>query len=171
MEAGGYEAMLHDLLAMDLSGFEVRAVPVTEGLQQQQKKLSLDTTQAWWVDCLERGYVFRSKLGLEEHFAAWHERVSTELLHSSYMEFARERRERHPLSRETLGRFLVKIGAKPKRFTDATPGAVGEHMVVEQSARGGQTRVPAVRLQERAPAYAQCCSFRRAAGVGLGVWW
>ena len=83
MEAGGYAAMLHDLLALDLTTFNVRAVPTTEGLQRQ-RKLSLQTTEAWWLDCLERGYVFRSRLGLEQDFAVWHDQISTELLFSSY---------------------------------------------------------------------------------------
>ena len=43
MEAGGYAAMLHHLLHIDVTTFNVRRVPVTDGLQQQ-KMLSLDTT-------------------------------------------------------------------------------------------------------------------------------
>jgi hypothetical protein len=49
MEAGGYEAMLHDLLQIDLTTFNLRRVPVTDRLQQQ-KKLSLDTSNAWWLE-------------------------------------------------------------------------------------------------------------------------
>ena len=98
MEAGGYAAMLHDLLAYDLTGFNVRAVPVTEGLQRQ-RKLSLPTTEGWWLDCLERGYVFRSRLGLEAEFAKWHNKVTTELLLDSYLEFAKSCGERRPLAR------------------------------------------------------------------------
>ena len=62
MEAGGYAAMLHDLLAMDLTDFNVRNVPNTDGLQDQ-RKLSLPVPERWWLDVLHRGYVFRSKLG------------------------------------------------------------------------------------------------------------
>ena len=58
MEDGGYEAMLHDLLRRDLTGFDVRDVPETEGLQEQ-KKLSLGTADAWWMDVLHRGYVYK----------------------------------------------------------------------------------------------------------------
>jgi hypothetical protein len=57
MEDGGYAAMLYDLLHMNLSSFNVRAVPVTAALQDQ-RKLSLPVPEAWWRDCLERGYVF-----------------------------------------------------------------------------------------------------------------
>lgn len=137
MEAGGYAAMLHDLLALDLSGFNVRAVPTTEGLQRQ-RKLSLPTTEAWWLDCLERGYVFRSRLGLEAEFAAWHAKVTTELLFASYVEFAKARGERRILSREALGRFFVGIGAKAGRWRN---GVVGEHLTEETNMHGGKSRV------------------------------
>lgn len=149
MEAGGYAAMLHDLLALDLSGFNVRAVPTTEGLQRQ-RKLSLPTTEAWWLDCLERGYVFRSRLGLEAELAAWQDRVTTELLHASYVEFAKARGERRILSRETLGRLLVTIGGKAGRWRN---GVVGEHLTDETNMHGGSSRVAKLVRQERATGY------------------
>jgi hypothetical protein len=92
MEAGGcgYAAMLHDLLALDLTHFNVRAVPVTEGLQQE-RKLSLSISETWWQDALSRGYLFRAKLGLEKRFGHWHETVSTDLLFVSDGEFAKDR--------------------------------------------------------------------------------
>ena len=69
LESGGYEAMLHDLLHHDLTGFDVRDVPDTKKGLQEQKKLSLSVDRAWWMDVLpHRGYVFRSRLGLEEIF-------------------------------------------------------------------------------------------------------
>ena len=40
LENGGYQGMLHELLHRDISNFNVRRVPQTEGLQDQ-KKLSL----------------------------------------------------------------------------------------------------------------------------------
>ncbi len=51
---GGVEAMVHDLLAMDLSGFNVRAKPNTKELLQQ-KLLSLKEIPRWWYDCLYSG--------------------------------------------------------------------------------------------------------------------
>ncbi len=136
MEAGGFAAMLHEMLAMDLTTFNVRAVPTTEGLQRQ-RKLSLPTTEGWWLDCLERGYVFRSKLGLEEHLSAWHTPISTELLFASYTEFAKGRGERRVLTREGLGRFFAGLGAKASRWRN---GTVGEHLAEELNAFGGTVR-------------------------------
>ena len=136
MEAGGYAAMLHDLLAYDLSGFNVRAVPVTEGLHRQ-RKLSLPTAEGWWLDCLERGYVFRSRLGLEAEFASWSARATTELLFASYIEFAKAHGERRVMTREGLGRFFAGLGAKAGRWRN---GVVGEHLVDEPNVHGGTNR-------------------------------
>ena len=124
MDAGGYEAMLHDLLHHNLSTFNVRRFPVTEGLRTQ-RKLTLGTEGQWWLDVLQRGYVFRSKLGLEHEFGKWCRAVSTELLFASYTAFAEARRERHPLSREYFGRFMRHIEARPKRLNEAP---IGEHI-------------------------------------------
>jgi hypothetical protein len=149
MKNGGYEAMLHDLLHYDLTGFNVRAVPVTDGLQHQ-RKLSLGADLAWWLDVLQRGYIFRSKLGLEAEFMTWHEEVSTEILFASYTEFAQQRHERHPMSRETFGAFMRKLGAKPKRLLNKP---VGEHLTDELNAFGGTTRRSAPVNHPRPPGF------------------
>jgi hypothetical protein len=57
MDAGGREALLHMLLAYDLSGYKVRNVPQTNALRDQ-KKLSLSPEQDWWYVKLQRGYIF-----------------------------------------------------------------------------------------------------------------
>ena len=51
IEYGGVEAMMHDLLHMDLSGFNVRNKPNTRELIEQ-KIHSLDPIQRWWHDLL-----------------------------------------------------------------------------------------------------------------------
>jgi len=63
--------------------------------------------------------------------------MSTELLFASYSEFAKAKSERHPDTRETLGRFFVSLGAKAKRKRG---GIVGEHLADEQSVHGGFIR-------------------------------
>ena len=54
IDNGGVEAMAHDLLAMDLSEFNVRNKPDTNELLEQ-KLQSLGPIQRWWHDCLCRG--------------------------------------------------------------------------------------------------------------------
>lgn len=51
---GGLEAMLFDLQELDISDFNVRAVPKTEGLTEQ-KLQSLDTVMSWWYQKLCEG--------------------------------------------------------------------------------------------------------------------
>lgn len=148
MENGGYAAMLHDLLRFDLTTFNVRRVPVTDGLQQQ-KKLSLDTNKAWWLDVLHRGFVFRSRLGLEDEFCQWHEEVSTELLYASYLEFAGRVRERHIMPRETFGRFMTSVGAKGKRLFKAS---IGER-IADVDTTFGSTRKAQPVIHPRPPGY------------------
>lgn len=122
MEAGGYEAMLFDLLHHDLTGFNVRRVPMTDGLQEQ-RKLSLGTSpEAWWADVLHRGYVWKSRHGLEAYFGEWHDTMTTEVLFASYADFAKAKNERHPLARETFGRFMVRMGAVPGRPVNEVVG-------------------------------------------------
>jgi hypothetical protein len=124
MEEGGYAGMLHDLLNRDLSKFNPRMAPETEGLQEQ-KKLSLDTEEAWLFDVLHRGYVWQSKLGLEEYFSEWHDEVTREVLYASYAEFAKERRSRI-LPREMLGKFILQMGGQA---TYPRKAVTGEHIV------------------------------------------
>lgn len=57
MENGGYAAMLHDLLSMDLGDWHpARNVPQTQALADQ-KLLSLDPVMKFWMEVLERGSV------------------------------------------------------------------------------------------------------------------
>jgi hypothetical protein len=141
LEHGGYEAMLDDLLHRDISQSNLRDVPVTAALVDQRIK-SLDTTHAWWVDCLHRGYVFASQLGLEDIFATWIKEISTELLYASYERFARSRHERRPLNRVHFAIWLrEKAGAKPVRPNAGIAVIVGEHIVdaTTTSSYGGHT--------------------------------
>ena len=54
IENGGAAAMFYDLLTMDLSGFDVRAVPHTAAKAQQQAH-SLIGTEAWLYHVLQEG--------------------------------------------------------------------------------------------------------------------
>ena len=68
----GLAAMLYDLLRHDLSDFNHRDIPTTQGLIDQ-RKLSLPIPQRWWLDVLSRGFVFASKHGHADYFGEWHE--------------------------------------------------------------------------------------------------
>jgi hypothetical protein len=159
-ENGGYEAMLHELLERDLTQANLRAVPMTEALQDQRRH-SLDAIHAWWLNCLHRGYVFESKLGLEEHFQQWHEFMATEVLYASYHRFHQEHRAKGPpKDLATFGKWITQTtGGVPKHPRNVV---TGEHMVeAETSTRLGKDgdaihrygRVAELIRQERARGY------------------
>ena len=51
---GGYRAMLYELQHLDISDFEIRAIPKTRALWDQ-KRQSFDPVTEWYFDCLNRG--------------------------------------------------------------------------------------------------------------------
>lgn len=57
MEAGGFEAMLGELLARDISGWNPEAIPATEALKRQKLlNLSNDPVAAWYYSRLADGF-------------------------------------------------------------------------------------------------------------------
>ena len=65
MRNGGLEALMHTLMTFDLSQFNVRRYPVTEGLLEQ-KQLSLPSVAQWWYDILIEG---DNQVSLEKYIA------------------------------------------------------------------------------------------------------
>jgi Family of unknown function (DUF5906) len=110
LDSGGLEAMLDDLLNLDITKFNHRRAPNTEGLQLQ-KQLSLPPQLVWWQEVLARGYVHVSKCGLERDFQQWITPVSTEILYISYKA---ELRDRFPLNRVVFGRDFMKKEIKAR---------------------------------------------------------
>jgi hypothetical protein len=143
MEAGGYAAMLHDLLNRDLSKSNLRAIPPTSALQDQRTQ-SLDTHFAWWLACLHRGYVFTSKLGLEDLLHVWPNDgfFSTELLYASYLAYCDRAHARYPLHLARFGEaFKIMSGGMPCR---PKSGVVGEHMTEATTTSGSYERTSRV---------------------------
>jgi hypothetical protein len=55
LENGGYAALLYHMLhEVDLTGFNVRQVPQSEGLRHQRNQ-SLTALDSWWCELLETG--------------------------------------------------------------------------------------------------------------------
>jgi phage/plasmid-associated DNA primase len=132
IENGGLEAMLFDLLHRDISNFDPRAVPLTEPLAIQ-KLHSLDTLHRWWLTCLDREFIWRSRFGVRM-FQNWFEFCTTELLMSSYLQWCDENRLYTRQSRQDLGTFMTKMypTGRPK-----IPQPVHEIAVLVPSRGGG----------------------------------
>ena len=107
MKAGGLAAMIYELKHHDISKFNVRAVPDSDALDEQKQR-SLDSIDQWLLEVLERGYVLRSRFGLEA-LDQWHEFAATDLLEASYQQWASDHRISRFASRVALGMRLAKI--------------------------------------------------------------
>ena len=105
MNNGSIEAILHDLLAYDLSQFNVFDVPATEALAMQ-KILSLRGVESWLFDCLQKGEMRGSDwtaAGLE---------ISKADARADYEAHSKTRREYAPQDLASWGKALrVVIGS------------------------------------------------------------
>ena len=79
IEHGGTAALMQDLLAMDLSGFNVRAKPSTAALVEQ-KLLSLGPVERWWHSELSQSEI--------DDVNGWPDFISTKGLIEAVMEFS-----------------------------------------------------------------------------------
>jgi hypothetical protein len=112
VDSGGAAAMLHDLLAMDLSGFNVRDVPRTAAKAQQQA-LSLPSVEAWLYQTLQEGAIeerIQPGSGVIRH--DWQPNglmVSKDVAYASYEDFSNRRRDYRPATKSVWSKRLVKI--------------------------------------------------------------
>ena len=90
---GGSESLLQALLDFDLSNFEVSNIPETPA-RLEQKMLSMDILQKWWVDVLsDEDFTIGEKvLDLEDY-----NRIVISDLKTSFEEYAKEHNPKHRL--------------------------------------------------------------------------
>ncbi len=101
LREGGQSHLLRHLLDMDLSSFNVRAVPVTEALVDQRIR-TMPKIGQWWMSRLERGYVVNSEDG-------WAREIEVEHIWKSYVSDMQEQSEHYRSTRVELGHFLHKV--------------------------------------------------------------
>ncbi|MBD1401665.1 hypothetical protein [Pelovirga terrestris] len=98
IESGGVEALVHDLLNLDLSAFNIRDKPVTAELMEQ-KLLSLGAFEGWWYQCLQEG-----RIGCN----GWPEFVATNGIIEGVIESADRKLFRKP-NAHTIARDLLRL--------------------------------------------------------------
>lgn len=111
---GGLEAMIHDLLAMDLRGWHPRNdVPQTAALLEQ-KIASLDDKQAWWYDLLCRGELPKAAADGNRF------KCPSVWLYNNYLARTERTGVRRRSTQTALGMFLTKmLGNKLTRTRDS----------------------------------------------------
>jgi hypothetical protein len=107
MDHGGREAMLYDLLEMDLSGVDLRTIPRTGALLDQIIH-TMSTAKKFWFERLRAGTL------LDEH-REWEAYVITEKLYDSYLKFSENCGERYRLIDRQFGKELRRLCPDLKR--------------------------------------------------------
>jgi hypothetical protein len=96
MKKGGREALLHHLLNFDLSKVNLRVIPRTSALLDQQIHSS-SSEQAWWLDVLQRGKL--PSMSAPNECAKSH-------IFDSYIRHATRQGTRHRSTEVMIGKFL-----------------------------------------------------------------
>lgn len=99
-EGGGIAAMLHDLLRLDLYHFNVRDVPATAALVEQQRR-SADDVSKWIADAIVTGEIVPGSPG-----GGFGTPQTTAALHGAYRIWCEAQRIRRPKSAVEFGRIL-----------------------------------------------------------------
>lgn len=93
---GGIEALMYILQRFKLDRINLRAVPITEALRDQQER-SLSLEVQWALDLADRG-------------GTWFNRaVESRHLYNDYTSYAQTRRVR-PIASNAFGRYLTRLG-------------------------------------------------------------
>ena len=81
---GGKEGLLQFLMSYDISGFNPRLAPQTDGLLEQKHE-TLDPMHSWWLDSMREGRVAGSDM------QDWPEEMECDRFRAAYRRYMRER--------------------------------------------------------------------------------
>lgn len=101
LEAGGYEALLHDLLTFDLESVDLRRVPRTQALLDQKLR-TLDSPEAWWLERLKAGTPTRKAI-------EWPDQVLRSAVFDDYLDEADRIGIKRRATDTEVGTVLAKL--------------------------------------------------------------
>jgi hypothetical protein len=105
LKAGGDGLLMNYFTVRDISKFNFREAPNTQGLLDQ-KKQSLSEFEQWWLECLTEGRI----IGAVDSGSGWPKTVQTKGLTEIYLCYEQENsRPRYPTSRFSIGKAFKKI--------------------------------------------------------------
>jgi len=104
LDSGGLENLLHFLMTLDLSDYEVRRVPQTQALQEQ-KIHSMEPEVQWLFEKVWEGRILRTD-------QAWPEKVVKDEFYDNYIVELRQTGRNYLLSRTAFGKFLSRTFPK-----------------------------------------------------------
>jgi hypothetical protein len=101
MENGGREALLYDLLHLDISRINLRKFERTEGLLDQILA-SMNSLHKFWYQTLNDGT-------LDPNYGFWSGEAPLGVLHIHYSNFCADMNDRYPLTRDQFSREIGKL--------------------------------------------------------------
>ncbi len=102
MQGGGYQALLHFLLSIDLEGFDVRKVPQTDALRDQKIR-SYNDEKSWWFAKISDGCLL-------PHLDAWPQEPLIDELVDDFSNYRKSWSRRTEKTNSTiLGQHLRKF--------------------------------------------------------------
>lgn len=147
-------AFLYDMLHRDITTFNVSKYPDTVALKQQRAH-SLNTFGQYWLDVLERGYVFQSnEPSNQEVFRCWEDIVPFELIKAGYLQWCHIHK---------IGQFhIVKAGIIGKQLTKSYKKVyLSKKVVIGENTKGdilySSNRVYAYQLNSHIDAINSFC--------------
>ena len=119
MRSGGDSALLHMLLKLDLTDFDVRDIPQTNALASQKLK-SLNPLETWWHDCLDEGSIgfcddsgrligHSSTISGPTEMGLWPSFAATSALYEAYTDHSKKLGRRYPLSTSEFGKRFIQL--------------------------------------------------------------
>jgi hypothetical protein len=109
LDNGGYEKLLWELLATDLSEFDPRNRPATEALKEQQRQ-NMSQLEDWWFGLLQEGAL------PSIHFPEQWDMVRGRELHENYLRYLDKRRSLRPVDRLAKKQFDVRVAELLPRY-------------------------------------------------------
>lgn len=100
MNHGGREAMLDDLLKLDISQENLRKIPITDALLEQ-KMNSMGPVGNFWEEVLLDGILLK-----KETFDDWPERITVKSLHDEFLDYCSKMKTRYPINSVHFSRKL-----------------------------------------------------------------
>jgi hypothetical protein len=120
LESGGYEALMHELMTLDLGDFQPSLIP--EQFKHVGWELAIrsaGSVERWWFDVLQRGFLSKDPDSFSKDAGyLWPESVPTHQVQSNYLGWCQAHRIAHPETVETLGRTLRDFGLARKQKRD-----------------------------------------------------
>lgn len=145
MKDGGLSAMLHDLMRVDLTAFDVRRFPRTNALVDQ-KLISLTLAEKWWKEKLWSGRIF-------EGDAKWLEFVPKDDLVADFIEGCRRRGTSARQDSTDLGKLLTRL------MGNGWPRSERRMSVLRSDRRRAEDRTPERHWHYRFPPLAEARSY------------